>query len=58
VTAGRLVACAYAASRQAGVLRQECRACGCSPGTAGTEDIRIDWITMEIRRGHWGGQNV
>jgi hypothetical protein len=28
------------------VLQQECRASECPPGTAGTEDIRIDWITI------------
>jgi len=31
------------------VLQRECRASGCTPGTAGTEDIQIDWITIEIR---------
>jgi hypothetical protein len=29
------------------VLQQECRASGCPPGTAGTEDIQIDWITID-----------
>jgi hypothetical protein len=29
------------------VLQQECRASGCPPGTAGTEDIQIDWITVD-----------
>jgi hypothetical protein len=29
------------------VLQQECRASGCPPGTTGTEDIQIDWITID-----------
>ena len=29
------------------VLQQECRASGCPPGTAGTEDVQIDWITID-----------
>jgi hypothetical protein len=29
------------------VLQQECRASGCPPGTAGTEDVQIDWITVD-----------
>jgi hypothetical protein len=29
------------------VLQQECRASGCPPGTAGTEVIQIDWITVD-----------
>jgi hypothetical protein len=29
------------------VLQQECRASGCPPGIAGTEDIQIDWITVD-----------
>jgi hypothetical protein len=28
------------------VLQQECRS-SCPPGTAGTEDIQVDWITIE-----------
>jgi hypothetical protein len=29
------------------VLQQECRASGCPTGTTGTEDIQIDWITID-----------
>lgn len=29
------------------VLQQECRASGCPTGTAGTEDVQIDWITID-----------
>jgi hypothetical protein len=29
------------------VLQQECRASGCPPGTTGTEDVQIDWITID-----------
>jgi hypothetical protein len=29
------------------VLQQECRDSGCPAGTAGTEDIQIDWITID-----------
>jgi hypothetical protein len=29
------------------VLQQECRNSGCPAGTAGTEDIQIDWITVD-----------
>jgi hypothetical protein len=29
------------------VLQQECRPSGCPAGTTGTEDIQIDWITIE-----------
>jgi hypothetical protein len=29
------------------VLQQECRASGCPATTAGTEDIQIDWITID-----------
>jgi hypothetical protein len=29
------------------VLQQECRASGCPAGSAGTEDIQIDWITVD-----------
>ncbi len=29
------------------VLQQECHADGCPSGTTGTEDIQIDWITVE-----------
>ena len=29
------------------VLQQECRPSGCPAGTSGTEDIQIDWITVE-----------
>jgi hypothetical protein len=34
-------------TRKQVVLQQECRASGCPPGTAGTEDIQIDWITVD-----------
>jgi hypothetical protein len=30
------------------VLQQECRAAGCPTGTEGREDIRIDWIRVEV----------
>jgi hypothetical protein len=29
------------------VLQQECRSSGCPAGTTGTEDIQIDWITVD-----------
>jgi hypothetical protein len=29
------------------VLQQECEHQGCPSGTAGTEDIQIDWITID-----------
>jgi hypothetical protein len=29
------------------VLQQECRSSGCPAGTTGTEDIQIDWITID-----------
>ncbi len=29
------------------VLQQECHANGCPSGTSGTEDLQIDWITIE-----------
>jgi hypothetical protein len=29
------------------VLQQECRSSGCPTGTTGTEDIQIDWITID-----------
>jgi hypothetical protein len=29
------------------VLQQECQPSGCPAGTAGTEDIQIDWITVD-----------
>ena len=29
------------------VLQQECLASGCPAGTAGTEDVQIDWITID-----------
>jgi hypothetical protein len=29
------------------VLQQECLAAGCPGGTTGTQDIQIDWITVE-----------
>jgi hypothetical protein len=29
------------------VLQQECRNSGCPAGTSGTEDIQIDWITID-----------
>jgi hypothetical protein len=29
------------------VLQQECRPSGCPAGTTGTEDIQIDWITVD-----------
>jgi hypothetical protein len=29
------------------VLQQECRQSGCPAGTTGTEDIQIDWITVD-----------
>jgi hypothetical protein len=29
------------------VLQQECQASGCPAGTTGTEDIQIDWITVD-----------
>jgi hypothetical protein len=34
-------------SKKQVVLQQECRASGCPPGTAGTEDVQIDWITID-----------
>jgi hypothetical protein len=30
-----------------GLLAQECQASGCPTGTAGAEDIQIDWITID-----------
>jgi hypothetical protein len=30
------------------VLQQECKASGCPSGTTGTEDIQIDWITVDV----------
>jgi hypothetical protein len=29
------------------VLRQGCQASGCPTGTAGTEDIQVDWVTID-----------
>jgi hypothetical protein len=29
------------------VLQQECRPSGCPAETTGTEDIQIDWITVD-----------
>jgi hypothetical protein len=29
------------------VLQQECQDSGCPDGTTGTEDIQIDWITVD-----------
>jgi hypothetical protein len=29
------------------VLQQECRSSGCPAGTTGTEDIQVDWITVD-----------
>ena len=29
------------------VLQQECQSASCPSGTTGTEDIQIDWITVE-----------
>ena len=29
------------------VLQQECRSSGCPAGTSGTEDIEIDWVTVD-----------
>ena len=33
------------------VLQQECKATGCPAGTAGSEDIQIDWITIAVPAG-------
>lgn len=30
------------------VLQQECKATGCPTGQSGTEEIQIDWITIEV----------
>jgi hypothetical protein len=34
-------------TRKQVVLQQECRSSGCPAGTTGTEDIQIDWITVD-----------
>ena len=30
------------------VLQQECQTAGCPSGTSGSEDIQIDWITIDV----------
>jgi hypothetical protein len=37
------------ATRKRVVLQQECHSGGCPAGTAGSEDIQIDWITIDDR---------
>jgi hypothetical protein len=34
-------------TRKQVVLQQECRSSGCPAGTTGTEDIQIDWVTVD-----------
>jgi hypothetical protein len=34
-------------TRKQVVLQQECRSSGCPAGTGGTEDIEIDWVTVD-----------